>query len=268
MDEWVLQCKTIAAKEIETRGWTLVSYEHLLPDVIAELRARFSDLASVPPAAIQRATVRCYTRVLFDACGKDGTAEQRRAFEELWDYLLPRALYRLHDVSAAQDVTQQALAKIFRKRTTCREPGSFLRWAEQVLIREILERFRAQYERRLTERGIEYVAREMSLEDLGAAVNEETEQTGEFLADPNQDTSEQAFTAPMRDALVAALRTCLQNERQVQTLIELFINDKSFSEAAELLQTTPLNVQVIRSRAIKRLRDCPEMQRLVEDWGV
>lgn len=117
----------------------------------------------------------------------------RRAFEEWWDYLYPRALYRLHDANKAQDATQQALVKIFRKRTTCREPGNFLRWGEQVLVHEIFERFRKEYERRLTERGIEYAAHEMRLDDLGTAANEESNQSEEFLADPKQDTPEQAF---------------------------------------------------------------------------
>ncbi len=263
---WVLQCSEIVARELLARGWMIVTAEELTPRVIAELRARFNDSPVVPIAALQRATVRRYSRVLFDACGNDGAPEQRRAFEELWDYLYPRALYRLHDANKAQDATQQTLVKIFRKRTTCREPGSFLRWCEQVLLREIFERFREQYARHLTERGLEYVARETSLEELGAKVDVESNQSEEFLADAKQDTSEQAFTEPMRDALVAALRACLQNERQVLLLIELFIHDKSFLEVAEQLQTTPLNVQVMRTRTLKKLRACGEMQRLFQDW--
>ncbi len=268
MDEWGLHCRDIVARELQRRGWTLVSPEELLPRVIEELRARFSDVGAIPSNAIQRATVRCYARALFDACGKDATQAQQRAFEELWDYLYPRAVYRLHDANAAQDATQQTLVKIFQKRAMCRDTGNFLRWGEQILVREIIERFREQYERRLTERGIEYVPHEIGFEDLGENVNGESKQSEETLADPKQDTPEAAFTEPMRDALVAALRACLKNERQVHVIVGLFIEDKSFLEVAEQLQTSPLNVQVIRTRALKKLRECTEMQRLIEDWDL
>lgn len=268
MNEWVLQCREVVTRELQKRGWTLVSTEALLPRVLEELRARFGEPAAILPATIQRATVRCYARVLFDSCGQDATQKQHRAFEELWDYLYPRAVYRLHDAHAAQDATQQTLVKIFQKRAMCRDAGNFLRWSEQILVREIIERFREQYERRLTERGIEYVPHEIGFEDLGENVNGESNQSGEILADPKQDTPAAALTEPMREALVAALRACLQNERQVRVIVELFIHDKSFLEVSEQLQTTPLNVQVIRTRALKILRECAEMQRLIEDWNL
>jgi RNA polymerase sigma factor (sigma-70 family) len=268
MDEWVLQCREGVTRELQKRDWTLVLPDELLPRVVEELCARFNDVAAIPSNAIQRATVRCYARVLFEACGQDATQAQQRAFEELWDYLYPRAAYRLHDASAAQDATQQTLVKIFQKRVTCRDAGNFLRWSEQILVREIIERFREQYERRLTERGIEYVPHEIGFEDLGENVNGDSKQTEETLEDPKQDTPAAAFTEPMREALVAALRACLQNERQVLVIVELFIQDKSFLEVAEQLQTTPLNVQVIRTRALKKLRECAEMQRLIEDWDL
>ncbi len=268
MDEWGLHCRDIVARELQRRGWTLVSPEELLLRVVEELRARFDDSVNIPTAAIQRATVRCYARVLFEACGEDASQEQNRAFEELWDYLYPRAVYRLHDANAAQDATQQTLVKIFQKRATCRDAGNFLRWGEQILVREIIERFREQYERRLTERGIEYVPHEIGFEDLGENVNGESNRTEETLTDPKQDTPAAALTEPMRDALVAALHACLQNERQVRVIVGLFIEDKSFLEVAEQLQTSPLNVQVIRTRALKKLRECAEMQRLIEDWDL
>lgn len=269
MDEWVLQCGAVVSRELQTRGWTLtVSPDAFLSKVIAELQARCNAPGDLTPAAIQRATVRCYARVMFDASGWDGTPQQQHAFLELWEYLYPRALYRLHDSSAAQDATQQALVKIFQKRITCRDPGSFLRWGEQILFHEISERFRSLYQRRLTERGYEYVAREIGIDDLGAGVNDESKESDPVLADPEQNTPEAAFTEPMHNALLAAVRACLENERQVQVLVELFMSDKTFLEVAEQLQTTPLNVQVMRSRALKKLRDCAEMQRLVEDWDL
>ena len=58
----------------------------------------------------------------------------------------------------------------------------------------------------------------------------------------------------------------LRNERQVAIIVELFLNDSSFVPLAEQLETTPLNIQVMKSRSLQKLRDCPEMQELFEDW--
>lgn len=265
----MLKCSETVLNELQTRGWTLAdSPDVFLAQVVAELQIRFSVPDDLPPNLIQRGTVRCYARVMFETCGLDGAARQKRAFQELWEYLYPRAVYRLHETGAAQDVTQQTLVKIYQKRITCRDPGSFLRWGEQILFHEISERFRQLYERRLTARGIEYVAHELAIEDLGADVSEDSSQADQVLVDPRQNTPEAAFTEPMRSALLAAVRACLQNERQVRVVVELFLSDKSFLEVAEQLQTTPLNVQVMRSRALKKLRDCAEMQRLVADWDL
>lgn len=268
MDTWVEQTREIISRTLTARGWTLVSAgTDFVERVIAELLTRYNALDSIPSEAIARATVRCYTRVLYEACGADGTVSQQRAFQELWDYLYPHAVYRLHDSNAAQDATQQTLVKIFKKRATCLDAGSFLRWCDQILVNAIRERFREQYERRLTERGIEYVEKEIGLDELTEdEMSGEPKQAEEFVRDPKQDTPDSALHAPMRDALTTALRTCLDNERQVTLIVELFLNDKSFVQVAEQLQTTPLNVQVMKSRALKKLRNCSEMQNLFGDW--
>lgn len=255
------------AEELEKRGWTLTSAHHAFAESVRqELFSHGLEPETATTEAIRRATVRCYARHLFDTCGEDGTPQQRRAFQELWAYLYPRAMFRLHAKSQAEDATQQTLVKIFQKRTTCHEPGSFLRWCEQILVRLIMDEHREQYEERITEQGIDYVAREIGFQDTEDGVTEDSRPRQDAVADPAQDTPQPAMTEPMRDALIVALRDCLENERQVTVIGELFINDKTFLEVATQLQTTPLNVQVMRTRALKKLRDCPDMQQLVEDW--
>lgn len=254
--------QVIVADELHTRGWTLAATDSaFLERVRTELRA-----SQDSPVEVRRAAVRCYSVILYEACGRDGTPAQRRAFQELWAYLYPRALFRIHDSTAAQDAAQQTLFKIYSRRTTCREPASFLRWCDQILLREIFDRFREQYEPRLTEQGTDYVPRAVGLEDPGAEMKGEDNSTADSVPDPNQDTLRTALEGPMRAALLETLRDCLENDRHVRVIVELFILDQSFAEAARHLHTSPLNVQVMKSRALRKLRDCRGMQQLVEDW--
>lgn len=265
---WQERCRQVVALELGNRGWALVRAEDdFLAEVVGELGARYSHTAAVTDPDIARATVRCYTRVLFDACGRDGTAEQRRAFDELWDYMYSHAVYRLHEQTAAQDALQETLGKVFEKRATCKDAGCFLGWCDQILRNVIAGRFRSEYQRVLTARGVEFERREISQAEWdGGNVTGQEDQTGDSVPDTMQDTLKDALGGPMRDALLTALRDCLENERQVTVVLELFINDKNFLEVAELLRTSPLNAQVIKSRALQKLRDCPEMIQLYEDW--
>lgn len=257
----------IVARELDKRGWTLASANQaFLHKVRGELEPSHASPEEAPAEAVRRATIRCYARLLFEQCGEDGTSQQQTAFRELRKNLFPRAMFWLHDRIQADDAAQKALTKIYRKRLTCREPGNFIKWCHRVLFRLILDEYRERYIECLTERGVEYAAREVGFYDPGDTVNEESNPEDNAVADPQQDTLHAAMTQPMRAALIAALQDCLGDDRQAEVIGQLFINDKTFAQVAEQLHTTPVNVQVIRHRALKKLRDCAEMQRLVEDW--
>lgn len=269
MTESVPNWHALVLQELQTRNWTLVTPDDAFFERVRnEIHAAANDPAAAPVQEVRRATVRCCARLLYDACGEDGTSRQRRAFEELWAYPYPRALMRVHNSGAAQDVAQQALVKIFAKRTTCRDAGSFLRWCEQILLREISDRFRELYERRLSAHGEEYIRREIGLEEMSETENSGSASANQALSASAHDTAHAALQDPMRAALLDALRDCLGNERHVLVIVDLFMRDASFVEAADHLGTTPLNIQVIKARALKKLRDCPDMQRIVEDWTV
>lgn len=231
-----------------------------------ELELHHADVESVSAEQVQRATVRYYARVLFEQTGANGTQEQQQAFREIRAYLLPRALFKLHDRIQADDAAQQALVKIYQYRATCRDAGSFLRWCDQILQRLIMDDRREQGQERRTEQGVEYRARAIGFYAPGDTVNEDSNPEEDAVADPQQDTPVAAMTEPMRAALIATLQDCLEDDRQAEVIGQLFMYDKTFFQVAELLQTSPVNVQVIRHRALKKLRDCKEMQQLVEDW--
>lgn len=269
IDLWLERCRAVVARELKNRNWTLVSADDaFLMRVVEEIQPGHGELAAVTDATIVWGTVRSYTQVLYDACGHDGTASQRRAFDELWNYLYPHAVYQVHDAAAAEDALQETLLKILQKSTSCTDRASFLGWCDQVLRNVMIGRFRTDYNARVTERGgVAYEPKAISLLELrGEDAEGGPNRAEDFVVDLNQDILADALRGPMRDALLAALRDCLQNERQVAVIVELFLNDSSFVPLAQQLETTPLNIQVMKSRSLQKLRDCPEMQQLFEDW--
>jgi len=267
LEEWKTRCAAEVTRELEKRDWRLVAdAADFLARVIEELQTRYANADAVPAAQLARATVRCYTRVLYHACDASNAHVKRRAFEEVWNHLYPRALYRLHDAGAAQDATQQTLETILQKRAQCRDAATFLGWCDQILANQINETFNAQFLKRVTERGAEYIAKEIELAELAGGEANAATRTDEFLFDERQNTFVAAAHAPMRAALLATLRECLDNPRHITVLLELFFNDATFLQLAAQLQTSVMNVQVMKSRALQTLRDCLAMRQLYADW--
>lgn len=69
----------------------------------------------------------------------------------------------------------------------------------------------------------------------------------------------------MRAKIEAAVEHCLRSEQQRAVIIGLFLDEGSFKEVADALHTTPQNVSVLKSRALKRLRECEEILWVLED---
>lgn len=253
---------------LDRRGWELVTNpEPFIESVYAEAQARRNNLpAQMMTRLIERATIHHYCFVLYAACAEPGSPRQRRAFEELTRHLYRIALFKTHDIHIAEDCAQQALFKIWRHLAQCREPGSFINWCNLIVLNTIREHFRAemkktQADERETWFPLAINPSDASPDDVAPS------QDWEDSADADASSKfENVLRSDMRQQLVDAIRASLKNETHVQVIVELFLNDKSFSQVAEQLRTTPGNIQVIKSRALARLRDCAEMVRLYTEW--
>ena len=53
---------------------------------------------------------------------------------------------------------------------------------------------------------------------------------------------------------------------QQRVIIEIFLNERSVKETADLLSLTVGNVAVLKNRALRTLRDCEEFVSALEDW--
>ncbi|HZQ08038.1 MAG TPA: sigma-70 family RNA polymerase sigma factor [Anaerolineae bacterium] len=257
----------IVDQVLRDRGWSLVEDPaEFAREVCLEAEAQAAATGQDLPFVIERRTVNRYCRLLYAACGERDSQRQRTAFLEIWNYLYPIALYRLHGTNGAQDCTQQALVKIWRKRDQCRDPGAFLRWCDQVLLNECRDYLNKRYIRIETDEGVKFVPQKVNLED--APMSQEKANAEESSPAPGSESPllENSIQEERLRALVVALRVCLQNEKHVTVLVELFIHEKGFKQVAELLETTPLNVQVMKSRALKKLRECESFLQMYEEW--
>lgn len=262
---WTEKCRDAVQAILARRGWELAEPDDLAQAVCDALAGRpgFSP-ETIPATVIERATIHHYCFVLYNACAQAGSYRQRRAFQELWQHLYRVALYKTHQAPVAQDCTQQALVNIWRHLDQCEDRGSFIGWCDQVLLNVIREYFRKQP--RQNEEGDEWVRRELDEAELG--LSGELSERGELELDrvPIADGYDQAVRAQMREQLIAALRECLRSEQHERVIVELFLNDKSTKQVADEMRTTPGNVLVMKTRALKKLKTCEPFNRLYEEW--
>jgi RNA polymerase sigma factor (sigma-70 family) len=211
---------------------------------------------SIPLSAIERATVHHYCFVLYEACAATGSPRQRRAFAEVWARLYSVALYRVHRPDLAQELAQGALSRIWERLPQCRDHGSFLRWCDQVLLSVIREHFREGWTKTETAEGPEWKPKELEVGLAPAALRGEPDMSEMF----------DGFAKALQAQFVATIRDCLQNASYETVVIELFVNDKTIKQVADQIGTTPGNVSVIKTRALKILRQCDAFLRLYEEW--
>ncbi len=267
------QCRRGVRRVLAKRGWELVKDEAaFIEEVLAQVQSRIQNSRRPLEKIIEDATVNRYGYLWHAACGADRTLRQRRAFVELHCYLYPIALYRAnHDQSLAEESTQEALFSVWRHLDQVKDPGSFARWAGVIVSNEVSEQIKKLAQKVVEKESGEVVWQfkeilvaepwvyNRGVEDAGIAMRGSGNQP-ELPA--NQGSK---MTKEMRARLEAALRHCLRSKRQQAVIIGLFLDQKGFQEVAAALGTTPQNVSVLKSRALKRLRKCEEFLKVLED---
>ena len=85
---------------LQQRGWKLIlDVDQFVEEVLTVFEHLESDGydAEVVRKLIVREATRRYSTVLYESARSDGTRKQQQAFQELWDYLFPFALYKTGD---------------------------------------------------------------------------------------------------------------------------------------------------------------------------
>jgi RNA polymerase sigma factor (sigma-70 family) len=256
-------------RALSRRGWRLVTDQDQFGQAVCdELETNFGGARDlITDTAIERATIHQYCFVLYDACAHTDRRIQRGALEELWNHLYRVGIFKTHDRERAMDSAQQALINIWRHLDQCRDKGSFLNWCNLVVLNVIREQFRKEMKHTKTGQLDRWGREEIPLAELADPV--EGSERGELGdSDSNGETRgyQDAVLGELHAQLVAAIRACLKSEAQQVVIIESFLNDRSFKEVAEKLHSTPGNIQVMKSRALKALRNCEVFARVYEEW--
>lgn len=256
-DSWTVLCQRLVPGVLRARDWKLIPQDELLTFIaevsqaIAQGTVRPRPAAS-PAETVQRATVHVYCRHLYQASGENGDLRQRRAFEEIGRYLQGVACHFEQNVAVAQACAQSALQIVWEERDQVREPGSFLRWVEQVVYHEIKRYWKKAHRRH-----------EVTMSQLTPAGEDEerAESFWEALSSvppPDEDVANRQ----VRDQLWAEVRRVLAgNERYQAVIIGYYLYELSPPDLAELLETPVRNVYVLKSRALARLREDEEFVR-------
>lgn len=258
-ETWQQQARQYVQQFLGNRGWQLVSesgqFEEKCLSSISLLEAQAWGRDEIE-RVVRRETTRLYSIVIYEAVQMEGTRRQRRAFQELWDYLLPVALYRTRDEEQAQEYTQRTLLKIWEKWRQCKDPDRFLGWARVILLNEI--RMAARKRKRHPTSpwdGLSRQERENAWEQTIAGGEGKQQRPSERRIASHESIQR------LRQALEAALRS----DQQRSVIEGLFIEGLGFKAVAERLDTTPSNVYTLKSRALSRLREDEVFQRTLED---
>ncbi len=255
------------AELVGTRGWLGgEAPPEFVETVLEDLRAQNAEDA--PEAAVlERSVKRCYARWLYAGTGAEKLEERGRAYQELERYLFASARYLLRDAEEMRDATQRALTRVMEERGNCRDEASFLGWCQQVLVNDVRDMRRRAVKKETLAEGERYVKREILMGDL-APEREDVYDAPPLpgLREDGDPVAEEALRNPMFEALLYALRKCLEKERRVRVIVELFLNGKALLQVAQELGLSARNAQVIKQRALETLRECDDMKRLNADW--
>ncbi len=243
--EWRL-CQQVIHRLLEKRGWRLIGIsEDAL--ISATLDDFHSEECALTEVFIEKCAARQYVVAFYRACQADRTPIQAEAFQYLGERLARIALYKTGDEDWAKDCAQRALKNIYEKLDTCDDPRQFFSWTRQIVLNEFYQDLRQMG--RYPE------------EPLNAETDSEGDETHAEETDVKQsiaETPEDMLSDTEDDLaakqLVQRIHQVLGDSQQWRVVAEFYLNGRSYSEIAELLQTTPNNVYVIMHRAIQKLR--------------
>jgi RNA polymerase sigma factor (sigma-70 family) len=235
-------CKQVVSELLAESDWQLVD------DAESFARRVCQDVAAQPAGTweqnARRAAISQYAQILYNTVIQGEAKRQERAAEELWKFLYGVVLYQTGDEQQAKEATQKTLMRLWQNPPKLRDPRVFFAWAKSAVLRELSRATRKQ-----------------SFRLSGLA--------SEDFSDRVADVSPPAYTNLLlsedRSELIETIQMTLKSERQQAVIIGLYALDKTIWDVARELGTSPENVQVLKARALARLRENPEFCAMLEN---
>ena len=223
--------------------WALVEDEATFLDQAA---AEFNVLvnAKTPGARLRMAVSRTYSALLYHGLCR----EQERAAQELWLTFVRTALRDQWPRSEAEDLAQEAIARVLDQLQNIKSPQSFVTWAFKLFFRLLRDSRERQHMRQQREQPFQA---------------DEAERTYE-PADP-VDTAADVEQDMVIQELWALFQAKLSNELERRTLWHTIVLGDDPRDVARDLGLPLHRTRLAKSRALARLRQDEAFMRMVHD---
>lgn len=236
---------------LERYAWALIERDELLAIVRAEYARRGEGAA-----AARSAVLWAYSTILYHACsGGEGRQRQEQGYTELYGFLARAAARRYGRVAA--EATQHAVERVYLAFASCRHPEAFLAF----VLQKLRDAARAEL-RQLAH----------SVEQLPVDLADTAEASAAARRDDLRDPADALDGAELRQRMACCAQSFVERHpRAVQQLAALwlkYIDGLDDRTIAARLGRTPAAVQVLRSRALRRLRDEPGWQLIAQEFGL
>lgn len=220
-------CQQTIEELVRRHSWRLVSVDTLLECIECKKLKM-----PLQPVHCGQLGLACYSRYLYEACCSSNDGQREQAYSELNNYV--RGVSNRNWCDLEDDVVSLATSIIIETLKKCRNPEAFLAFinfkiqdASGRIIRSIEreEKICEKLQARLAHYHRAY----------SGSIETQVEKSEGF---------QRLYDAVQR----------LSNERQRIVILLRYIDGLSDSEIADLLQVTPGNIRVLRSRGMDSLR--------------
>lgn len=250
-DLWV-RCHTIAERAIYLYAQGILDAEELTRMIVAEWERLHVEEEQPSHAVLTRIAQRICSRELCSAWRSSDVEQRNCAFANLRRYLEHSLLHTRYAESlqrrahTLEDVLHQTLEVLhlmgMQEVGGPDDPASFLKWTQTILIRQA-RAFLIKYQR-----------------EENLSLDEVSELFAEQFVDNTNDPLRQMLLKELQQVLGDVILT-MRNQRYRQVLLYTYIAGMDERELARRLQVHVRDIYLWRHRALKALRNKPEVMR-------
>lgn len=220
---------------------------HLIDDIdawIDQVAANLPDSTTLPDEKIAIALQRAYSVRLYRGIQN----REDRAAYELWLACLRMARYTLGlQVEDAEELAQEAVARVLEKLPMLRSPQSLVAWAYQIL-RTVLRDQRTQKQRV-----------ESSLDEIDTSSMD--------VEDPTEAPADAVEHSMVTEKLLNVLKSKIPNDLERLIMLRILMYGDQPRDIAQDLDLPLYRTRIAKSRVLARLRDDKDFMRLLAELG-